>query len=466
MDDIRFGRYRLLGLIGRGGMGEVYRAYDTDTRREVALKLLPEHLAEDDTFRERFRREAHITAGLRDPHVTPIHAFGEIDGRLYLDMRLIDGADLTSVLAGSGGLPPESAVSYLRQVADALDAAHGQGLIHRDVKPSNILITDRDFVYLIDFGIAHGEQDTSLTAMGSAVGTLAYMAPERFRPERAGKAADVYSLACVLYECLTGQIPFPRDSLEQQVSAHMTTDPPRPTDYRDGIPPDLDEVIARGMAKRPADRFDSAGALAGAALRAVSGRPTVSRGPLPAVPLGPRRDTCPGEPMEPNWSGEPAETVGRGHHGGWLIAILSILVVLTAGSALTSNDLLGRGANLTSTVATSTVTVTATGPPSFDRIARFVRDYYALLPERRDQAWDDLDSTYAARTGRPEFDRFWSSVSAVQLDSVSPQDGSSVQVRLTYRTTDGRTETENRWVQVTLTDGRMQVANSTRLGPG
>lgn len=271
METTPFGHYQLRKLIGRGGMGEVYEAFDTNTDRVVALKVLPAHLAQDASFQERFRKESHAAAGVNDPHVVPIHGFGEIDGRLYLDMRLIEGRNLGAILAkAEQPLKPAFAVSLVEQVADALDAAHHAGLIHRDVKPSNILITDHDFVYLIDFGLARMAGEAGMTTAGNTLGTLAYMAPERF--DSAGKTdprSDVYALACVLYECLTGARPYPVDSLEQQIAGHMVQPVPRPsaTDPRLAA---FDDVIAKGMAKKPAKRYQTAGELAVAARAALS----------------------------------------------------------------------------------------------------------------------------------------------------------------------------------------------------
>ena len=159
-------------------------------------------------FQQRFRREAHAAAQLNEPHVVPIHTYGEIDGRLFVDMRLIEGRDLQTVLA-AGPLAPERAVRIIEQVAKALHAAHQVGLVHRDVKPSNILVDDNDFAYLIDFGIARAAGETGLTSTGATIGTWSYMAPERFRAATADARADIYALACVLYESLTGQLPFP-----------------------------------------------------------------------------------------------------------------------------------------------------------------------------------------------------------------------------------------------------------------
>lgn len=251
-------------------MGEVYRAYDTRTDRIVAVKVLPPTMAADEIFQQRFRRESQAAAGLNDPHVVPIHGFGEIDGRLYLDMRLIEGRNLGAILTDTGKrLDTTLAVKVVEQVATALDAAHAAGLIHRDIKPSNILVTDREFVYLIDFGLARSAGEQGLTTAGSTLGTMAYMAPERFEGKPVDATADIYALACVLYECLTGVRPYPADSLEQQIAGHVTKDVPKPS----AVDPRLaafDDVIAKGMAKKPGKRYQKAGDLADAARRALN----------------------------------------------------------------------------------------------------------------------------------------------------------------------------------------------------
>ena len=274
-----FGRYRLIGLLGQGGMGQVYRAYDTATDRVVALKVLPPHLVKDPTVQQRFRREAQTAASLSDPHVIPIHSYGEIEGRLYVDMQLIEGRDLGEVLADGGPMDPARAVRIVEQVAEALDAAHAVKLVHRDIKPSNILLARRDFVYLIDFGIARAVGATRYTGTGAAIGTLAYMAPERFDAEEVGPLADVYALACVLHECLTGSQPYPGTSLEKQIAGHLNKPPPRPSTMQAGVPSQLDDVIAKGMAKDPNERFQSAMALADAAHDALDDRAIVASAP-------------------------------------------------------------------------------------------------------------------------------------------------------------------------------------------
>jgi ABC-type amino acid transport substrate-binding protein/predicted Ser/Thr protein kinase len=270
VDATPFGDYQLQELLGRGGMGEVYRAYDTKTDRVVALKVLPHHMAEDTVFQQRFRRESQAAASLSDPHVVPIHGYGQIDGRLYLDMRLIEGMTLGDILAERDGpIDTELAVKVVEQVGTALDAAHQANLIHRDVKPSNILITPREFVYLIDFGLARTAGEKGMTTAGSTLGTLAYMAPERFDAGQSDPRSDLYALACVLYESLTGSRPYPADSLEQQIAGHMVQAPPRPSAFDSGLVA-FDDVIAKGMAKKPGQRYQSGADLAIAARRALN----------------------------------------------------------------------------------------------------------------------------------------------------------------------------------------------------
>ena len=266
----QLGPYHLRRLIGRGGFGEVYEAEDTVKDRVVALKLLKEAYSSDPVFRARLQREARSAGRLQEPHVVPIHDYGEIDGLLYVDMRLIDGTDLYAILKRYGPLSPARAVAIVRQIASALDAAHAAGVTHRDVKPENILVTRDDFAYLVDFGIANAVTDEKLTQLGTAVGTFAYMAPERFGNEEVTYRADIYSLACVLHECLTGSRPYRADSVSALVSAHLMSPVPRPSQLRPGIPSAFDEVISRGMAKNPNDRYATAGDLALAAQNALT----------------------------------------------------------------------------------------------------------------------------------------------------------------------------------------------------
>ncbi|HEY2764580.1 MAG TPA: protein kinase, partial [Pseudonocardiaceae bacterium] len=269
----QFGRYQLEALIGAGGMGEVYRAYDTQRHRWVAVKLLPDALSNNHSYKRRFRRESYLAASLREPHVIPIHDFGELEGRLFIDMRLVDGESIHTILEKEGPIPPPRTTHIIGQVAEALEAAHVDGLVHRDIKPSNILVTATDFVYVVDFGIAQAmsTDSTVLTVSGTAVGTLDYMAPERFENRDIDSRSDVYSLTCLLHECLTASRPFSGDDLPSLMYAHIFSSPPQPSKINPGVPEAFDSVIARGMAKSPGARFCTALELAEAAKAALTG---------------------------------------------------------------------------------------------------------------------------------------------------------------------------------------------------
>jgi len=264
------GGLRIEALLGRGAMGEVYRAHDGE--RLVALKLLDEELSEDERFRQRFLRESQIAESLDHVNIVPTIASGEDAGRLYLAMELIDGSDLRRVLRTKGRLDPQHAVALIGQIADALDSAHRLGLVHRDVKPGNILLSG-DRAYICDFGLArHASSVSSLTGDRGFVGTIDYVSPEQIEGGTIDVRADVYSLGCVLYECLTGLRPFERDSELSVVFAHLNEPPPRATDADSGLPAAFDDVFATALAKSPADRYSSCPELARAASAALQGR--------------------------------------------------------------------------------------------------------------------------------------------------------------------------------------------------
>lgn len=336
-----FGKYTITGVLGKGGMGEVYEAHDNQIGRTVALKIIKSQYATDRIFRTRFERESHAAATLQEPHVIPIHGFGEIDGFLFIDMRLVRGQDLETLIERQP-LDPERAVAIISQIAAALDAAHAEGLIHRDIKPQNILVTPADFAYLVDFGLAEtlGE-NTRLTATNSRIGSWPYMAPERFSDNQITPSVDVYALACVLYESLTGSLPFPNDSQESLIRAHLTAPPPRPSLANPRIPPGFDDVIARGMAKEPDDRYGSAGALARAAGRALRGadRASTSTDPGSTAPTQHARWSAP--PGRPPVSVRPAVSPlptsqgdGNDNRGtrGLVIAVVALAAALVLGT--------------------------------------------------------------------------------------------------------------------------------------
>ncbi|MGA2924480.1 MAG: protein kinase [Solirubrobacteraceae bacterium] len=263
----QFGAYRIEAIAGRGGMGLVYRARQRRPDRIVALKVIVPELAADPEFRTRFERESNAAAQIEHPNVIPVYEVGDEDGLLYIAMRFVAGVDLRALLAREGPLAPVRAAHLTAQAADALDAAHARGLVHRDVKPGNILVAARDHVYLTDFGLTKRTADTAaMTAKGLFVGSIDYVAPEQIEGRAVDPRADVYSLGCVLFEQLSGSVPFPRESIVAKIFAHVYDPPPS----LDGIPAPLGAVLARAMAKRPEDRFQSAGDLGRAALAAAA----------------------------------------------------------------------------------------------------------------------------------------------------------------------------------------------------
>jgi Protein kinase domain/Domain of unknown function (DUF4328) len=290
--------YRIAAPLGRGGMGVVYRAEEVGLGgRPVALKLLPPALADDPAFRRRFLREMRVAAAIDHPNIIPIYRAGEDGGQLYLAMRYVDASDLRRVLEAEGRLDPGRTLALLEQVARALDAAHAAGLVHRDVKPANVLLTpppgagEAEHVYLVDFGLARsGDPDASLTGGGLFVGTPRYAAPEQAAGEPVDGRTDGYALGCVLYECLAGRPPFPARSDVAVLLAHLEAAPPRLTDERPDLPAAIDGVVARALAKAKEDRFGSCRELVAAARHALAAAPS-RRSPAPGPPAADRGAT-------------------------------------------------------------------------------------------------------------------------------------------------------------------------------
>ena len=297
-----FAGYLIEGVLDRGGMGVVYRAQDPDLDRRVALKIIaPEH-TQNPTAVARFKSEARLAASLEHPNIVAIHRGGELDGVLYLAMQFIPGTNLRRII-DRGPLELPRVADITTQIASALDAAHARGLVHRDVKPGNILVTgegDRERVYLTDFGLTKRLGTTGdLTRPGGWVGTPDYVAPEQIQGREVDGRADVYSLGCVVYEMLTGNVAFPQGTDVAKLWAHVTDPPPLPSSQRPDLVRDFDALVARATAKDPNDRFSSAGALAAAVRDAVAEQEAEGR----RVSM---RDTAPGDAFPPTVLGAPA----------------------------------------------------------------------------------------------------------------------------------------------------------------
>jgi CHASE2 domain-containing sensor protein len=288
--------YRIEAVVGHGGMGVVYQANQLALERRVAIKVIAAERSQDPVFRCRFKLESRLAAAIEHVNVIPVYEAGEDDGLLFIAMRLVEGTDLARLLARFGMLEPTRAALLTGQLAGALDAAHAQGLVHRDVKPANALLTfdEPEHLYLTDFGVAKqigvGE---GVTMVGQWVGTLDYLAPEQIDGETVGAGADIYALAGLLYHCLTGQVPFPRDNEPAKLWAHINATPPAPTRLRPSLPSQIDDVIARGMAKDPAARFPTAVDLAHACAQALGIAVAVRSSGRPAIPD--QREQLPGQ---------------------------------------------------------------------------------------------------------------------------------------------------------------------------
>ena len=325
-----FAGHRIEGVIGHGGMGVVYRARHLSLDRGRALKVVAPSLSADQRFRERFKRESRLAAQVEHPNVITVHHAGEESGQLYLTMRLVDGVDLRRLVQASGPLDSAPAVRVLAGIAAGLDAAHARGLIHRDVKPANVLVErdgEAERVFLTDFGISRLAGSTeSLTTTGEFFGSVDYVAPEQIEGEPVESRTDVYALGGVLHFLLTGQPPFPRDTELAKLFAHANAPRPRPSEVVPGLPAAIDAVVAKAMAKRPEERYRSAGELAAAAAAALGE-------PAPALaPPGPRV-----APPIPAGVGDDAETVRlrqstRGRRPLMIGALTALVAAAVAGA--------------------------------------------------------------------------------------------------------------------------------------
>ncbi|MFY9579473.1 MAG: serine/threonine-protein kinase [Gaiellaceae bacterium] len=392
-----FAGYRITSVLGRGGMSVVYTAEHVGLGRTVALKLLSASLAADQSFRERFTRESRLAATLDHANIVPIYDAGEADGFLYIAMRHVEGYDLGTLLEQEGPLPLGQTLFYMEQVAGALDQAHEQGLIHRDVKPANILIArPSDRVFLTDFGVVKQASSQGLTKTGYFLGTFEYAAPEQIEGRAVDARTDIYALGCVLYECLSGEPPFKAETEGSVIHAHLTEPPPRLTAKRPDLPIAINDVIATAMAKAMEDRYSSCGefirALRAVALGTVSGErrpspaaatvqapadsgfsPKTEAVPSPSEVVSPQPEAAapptealppPAEPAAPRPSTPPAppktpRTLTLS--GGRLLAAAAALAAIIAGAVVAAVLLSGGGGKKAGSPGTNPTT-TATAP--------------------------------------------------------------------------------------------------------
>ena len=391
-----FAGYRIEGLIARGGMGVVYRAEHPRLGATIALKVMDPELAMDEAIRERFVREARAAARVRHPNIVPIYDAGEWHGDLYIAMGYIDGDDLRTVLRKSGALPLDQTSEIGAQIASALDAAHRSGLIHRDVKPGNILIEpgagpgSPAVAYLADLGLTKQvDSRTGVTESGALVGTIDYMAPEQMRGQRVDAKVDVYALACVLFECLTGSVPYRRENQAAVIWAHLNDEVPRASALNPALPAAVDEALARGMAKAPEDRFATARELVEAL----------------EAPQAPAPEPAPTQ-VTPSPTGQAIPSPGK-PHGKMRGIILAVGVgaLLGAAAALGVPFLADRGEE--PTVGTENIgTGETTSADASAALTPFDRELLQYIPDKLRPACrhatplsTDFDATIACRPG-------------------------------------------------------------------
>jgi eukaryotic-like serine/threonine-protein kinase len=330
-------RYTLVEPLGDGGMAEVYLARDNFLGRKVALKVLRERYADDEEFVERFRREAISAAALNHPNVVQVYDRGRTeDGAFYMAMEYVPGGTLKERMKTEGGLTPREAAEIASQVADALAVAHDRGIVHRDVKPQNVLLAASGEAKVSDFGIARAASTDTLTQTDAVLGTLAYMSPEQVRGERVGPASDLYSLGVVLYEMLTGDLPYRGDDPIATAMKHLDEEPPHPRETNPAVPEELDALVVRLLAKAPGDRYASAASLSEDLHRIRDGLPPLAAGIGDVTTRQLARDTPEGGPAQPGARGsDPPAGLGRRRSLVVPLAALVVGVALIGGLAWT-----------------------------------------------------------------------------------------------------------------------------------
>ncbi len=514
-----FAGFRILRPLGFGGMGEVYLAQHPRLPRQEALKILPAAMSADPEFRARFNREAEMAAALYHPHIVGIHDRGEFHGQLWISMDFIDGPDAGRLLRDQypNGMPPWEVVEIVAAVADALDYAHGRGLLHRDVKPPNILLTNpergRRLIVLADFGIARDAADSNgLTATNVTVGTVNYASPEQLMGASIDGRADQYALAATAYHLLSGSPMFGSSNAAVVIGQHLNSPPPRLGDSRLALAR-LDPVLAKALSKNPADRFrtctefaDALGQAAGAPVAVPLGPPPQQQMPRsPQAPAAspppaaqaapPSRHTAylpadyaaqppgyaaPSPGYSPPYSDEPAvDAEPTPSRWPWLLAAVALAAILgaliyavwprheepvTAGAPSISTS-----TSRTSTSRPPTTSTTTTSSPAatvtFDSMRDLVNGFYGQLPGDPRGAWNLLDVHYQQRNGIDDYLGFWSTIQSVSVLAINPRDANSVVATLRYVLNDGRVDTENRWLSVVSANGRLLIHDSERIGP-
>jgi serine/threonine-protein kinase len=461
----------------------------------------------DPEFRARFNREAELVAGLFNPHIVGIHDRGDYNGQLWISMDFIDGPDAGRLLRDHypNGMPPWEVAEIVSAVADALDYAHARGLLHRDVKPPNILLTNpergRRRIVLADFGIARDVVEANgLTATNVTVGTVNYASPEQLTGAPLDGRADQYSLAATAYHLLSGSPMFGSSNAAVVIGQHLNAPPPRLGDSRLALAR-LDPVLAKALSKKPDDRFRSCTEFADA-LRHASSAPVGALPPTapPAAPLEQRTAQLPGSFAAGDLDDVESQAAAPSRWP-WLLAAAALVMILgvlifavwprhpesatpsaaststsrpasTSNSRAPSTSTSGPPSTSAPAVASPTTTTSAAAPSSpastpvtFDAMRNLVSGFYAELPANARGAWNKLDTHYQQRNGFDGYLGFWSTINSVSVLSITPRDANSVVATIRYVLHDGRIDTENRWLSVVPANGQLLIYDSERIGP-
>jgi serine/threonine protein kinase len=474
-----FAGYRILRPLGSGSMGEVYLAQHPRLPRLYALKVLPRDLLDDSDYRERFSREADVAANLYHPHIVGVHDRGEDTGRLWISMDFVEGSDAGHLLRERypAGMPIHEALRIITAVASALDYAHQQGCLHRDVKPSNILLskpdTDASRIVLADFGIARPTHDVAgLTATNMTVGTISYAAPEQLMGEALDGRADQYALAVTAYQLLTGSLPFENSNQVVVIGRHLNASPPLLSSSRRELAA-LDPALAIALSKNGQDRFpkcaDFARAMTLAKGKGVaphasapsSTQATVMRDrPTPAA-NGVRRGPTKRLPAADSTSIPFNAMDVSGPRRRWPVTVGAVIVILMLATVA---FVVRPWQDHSATSGATTTSPSSVPSLTFDSMRDSVTAYYADLPGQPNEAWTKLDSHCQSQTGQPAFVNFWATIQSVTLVSIIPRDATSVTARLTYVRSNGKTDTEDRWLRMALINDAVLLDQSERIG--